>query len=109
VIASTAGLIASPISAATVALVGTLSGRQVELADVMVIIIPSTLLAVLIGAIVVSKLGVELKDDPIYKKLLDEGKLEDVKGSEALTGLALKQARGSTFTFFAGVVLVVIL
>ncbi|MFC4994327.1 anaerobic C4-dicarboxylate transporter family protein [Rubritalea tangerina] len=109
VIAATAGLIASPISAATVALVGTLAGRQVELSDVMVIIIPSTLLAVLIGAFVVSKRGVDLKDDPTYQKLLSEEKFKDIEGAEVLSGQALKQARGSTFTFFAGVLFVVII
>ena len=60
VIAAMHGLIASPISAATVALVGTLAGLHITLPQVMMVTIPSTLLAVIIGALSVLKKGKEL-------------------------------------------------
>jgi len=63
VIAAQHGLVASPISAATVALLGVLAGHNVALPQVMMVIVPSTLLAVLIGALSVTWKGAALSYD----------------------------------------------
>jgi anaerobic C4-dicarboxylate transporter DcuA len=76
VIASQQAITASPISAATVALVAMLSGYHVTLAGLLSVCIPATVLGVLCGAFVASKLGKELKDDPDYQRLLAAGKIE---------------------------------
>lgn len=75
VIAAQHGLIASPISAATVAMVGALAGYNVGLIDIVKVIIPATLLGVLVGTLVVMRKGKELDQDPEYQKRLAEGKI----------------------------------
>lgn len=73
VIASQQAITASPISAATVALLALLADFKVTLLDILIICIPSTFIACMIGAFVVSKMGKELPDDPIYLQRLEEG------------------------------------
>src|SRR5689334_4553204 len=72
-IASQQAITASPISAATVALLGLLSPAGVSLQQILLICIPSTLLASLIGALAVMWKGPELKDDPTYQDRLARG------------------------------------
>ena len=76
VIASQQAITASPISAATVALLGRLAAKGTTLIDILKICIPATLLGVIVGALVVFKKGVELADDPVYQKRLAEGLVE---------------------------------
>ena len=78
VIASQQAITASPISAATVALLGLLAGFDVTLFDILKITIPATIIGVLVGALFSMKVGKELADDPEYRKRLTEGYL-DVK------------------------------
>lgn len=81
VIASQQAITASPISAATVALLGLLAGFDVTLFDILKITIPATIIGVLVGALFSMKVGKELADDPEYRKRLTEGYL-DVKKVE---------------------------
>ena len=76
VIASQQAITASPISAATVALLGLLAGFDVTLFDILKITIPATIIGVLVGALFSMKVGKELADDPEYRKRLTEGYLE---------------------------------
>lgn len=73
VIASQQAITASPISAATVALLGLLTGFDITLFDILKITIPATIIGVLVGALFSMKVGKELVDDPEYKKRLAEG------------------------------------
>jgi len=107
VIASMQGLIASPISAVTVAMLAQLSGRSVSLPQIMMVTIPATLIATLIGALVVSKRGKELKDEPALPQVVEE--VEPAKATVALAGKELRNAKGATFLFFGSVVLVVLI
>jgi anaerobic C4-dicarboxylate transporter DcuA len=77
---------ASPISAATVALLGLLAGFDITLFDILKITIPATILGVLVGALCSMRVGKELIDDPEYQKRMAEGyfdgrkvKIDDVK------------------------------
>ena len=75
VIASQQAITASPISAATVALLGLLTGFDITLFDILKITIPATIIGVLVGALFSMKVGKELVEDPEYKKRLTEGYL----------------------------------
>ena len=75
VIASQQAITASPISAATVALLGLLTGFDITLFDILKISIPCTLVGVLAGAIYSMRVGKELKDDPVYQARLKSGEL----------------------------------
>ncbi len=76
VIASQQAITASPISAATVALLGMLTPLNFTLLDILMISVPSTLLGVFIGAVIANKMGKKLVDDEEYKKRLEEGLLK---------------------------------
>ena len=77
VIASQQGITASPISAATVALLGLLAGYDITLFDILKICVPATLIGVLVGAFFSKKVGKELVDDPEYQRRLQSGMLND--------------------------------
>ena len=109
VIAGFQGVLASPISAATVAMVGVLASQNISLPHLLVITIPSTFLAVLIGAFSVAWKGKNLNEDPEYQKRLASGMLKRPEPSPALHGKELFSARGSTLLFLAGISLVVLI
>lgn len=109
VIAGFQGVIASPISAATVAMVGLLAQKNVSLPLLIAVIIPSTFLAVLAGALSVAWRGKELEDDPEYQKRLASGQTPTAEKSPELKGKAMSNARGSTLLFLAGIALVVLI
>lgn len=75
VIASQQAITASPISAATVALLGllTMAGYDVTLFDILKVSVPATLIGVLVGAFASLRVGKELVDDPEYQKRLAAG------------------------------------
>ncbi|WP_317346372.1 anaerobic C4-dicarboxylate transporter [Phocaeicola plebeius] len=97
VIASQQAITASPISAATVALLSMLAGYHITLFDILKISIPCTLVGVLAGAIYSMRVGKELKDDPVYQARLKSGELsganyctaEVVNPGKALTSVLL--------------------
>ena len=77
VIASQQAITASPISAATVALLGLLSGSGITLFDIMKISVPATLIGVFAGALYSLKAGKELSEDPEYLERLKNGLIDD--------------------------------
>ena len=109
VIASQQAITASPISAATVALLGLLGSSGVQLYQILLICIPSTLLGSLLGALAVMWKGPELKDDPDYQERLAKGLIAPAASTTALEGASLMRARGSVIVFMLAALLVVVL
>jgi anaerobic C4-dicarboxylate transporter-like protein len=109
VIAGFQGNIASPISAATVAMLGFLAAQGVSLPKLLVIIIPATFIAVLVGALSVAWRGKNLADDPEYQKRLANGEVKANKGSTPTQETSLRNARGSMILFLLGIVAVVLI
>lgn len=107
-IASQQAITASPVSAATAAMIGLLATHGVGLVQILLICVPSTLLAVMAAAFVQLRVGKELKDDPEYQKLLASGQLEPPGKSKSTGPRELpKGAKASAFIFLVGVALVV--
>lgn len=79
VIASQQAITASPISAATVALLGLLSPQGIQLFDILKICIPATLTGVVVGALFSARMGVELDKDPEYQRRVAEGLIKPRK------------------------------
>ncbi|MCM0754043.1 anaerobic C4-dicarboxylate transporter [Desulfovibrio aminophilus] len=77
VIASQQAITASPISAATVALLSLTATAGVQLSDILMVCVPSTFLACMIGAFFANKTGKDLMNDPEYLKRLDDPKLRE--------------------------------
>jgi len=72
-IASQQAITACPISAATVALLGVLDPLGITLPQIMMVCVPSTVLGCAVAAILCSRMGKELPDDPEYKRRLEAG------------------------------------
>jgi anaerobic C4-dicarboxylate transporter DcuA len=110
-IASQQAITASPVSAATAAMIGLLAAHHVGLVQILLICVPSTLLAVVMAAFVQLRVGLELKDDPEYQRRLKAGELTPparLGAGAAPALLPLKAgAKASAFIFFGGVALVV--
>ena len=109
VIASQQAITACPISAATVALLGILSGAKVELGTILLICVPSTFLGCMLGALSVAWRGKELADDPEYQALIASGRLEAAAAPRQLSPAELGRARGSVLVFLAAALGVVVL
>jgi anaerobic C4-dicarboxylate transporter DcuA len=107
VTASMTGIIASPIGAATVALVGLLAGVNVGLPQILLVIIPATLLGTVLATLSVAWRGAELSEDPEYKRRVAEGTITDAAGQKALEGVAVRRAIGSCLVFLVAIVVVV--
>lgn len=75
VIASQQAITASPISAATVALLSMLEGFDITLLDILMISIPCTFIGVMAGAFYSLHVGKDLESDPEYVRRLASGKL----------------------------------
>lgn len=107
VIASQQAICASPISAATVSLLGLLSGFDITLLDILCISIPATLIGVLVAALFSMRVGKELEDDPEYQKRIREGmKLENAHSYNEVRSMA--KARLSVWLFIGATVLIIL-
>lgn len=109
VIAGFQGAIASPISASTVAVLGLLSAQGVSLPRLLLVTIPSTFIAVIIGALSVAWRGKRLSEDPEYQRRLATGEVKPAQESKPAAGKGLRDARGSMLLFLLGIVTVVLI
>jgi anaerobic C4-dicarboxylate transporter DcuA len=109
VIASQHGLVASPVSAATVALIAGLTVSGVGLPQIMLITIPSTLLGVIAGTLSVAFRGRELAEDPEYQRRLAARIVTPPAERAELAGAERKKAVGSCMVFLAAIVAVVLI
>ena len=109
-IASQQAITASPVAAATAAMIGLFSEKgmtQWGLPEILMICVPATLTGVVLAAIVSMFLGKDLADDPEYQALLAAGKIPAPKGAGERPPLA-PSAKASALIFLAGVALVVV-
>lgn len=79
VIASQQAITASPISAATVALLGLLAGYELSIINILMICVPATLTGVLLGAFYCMRVGKSLENDPEYQKRLISRMFDEAK------------------------------
>ena len=110
-IAASLGITSSPMSAATAAVISTelLGGQGIGLNDVLLITIPSSLIAIIVAAFVQNRVGKELEDDPEYQRRVREGLIQPVDEVQTQPQAALNpRAKWSVLAFLLGVVLVVL-
>jgi len=109
VIAGFQGVIASPISAATVAMLGFLLTQGISLPRLLAITIPSTFLGVVIGSLSVAWRGKSLDADEEYQQRLATGEVKKPAASAPIEGQNLFRARGSMLLFLLGIIVVVLI
>lgn len=108
VIASQQAITASPISAATVALLSMLAGFKISLLDILMISIPSTIVGVLLGAFVSMRMGKELHEDPEYLQRLESGMFEQDKRTDRIDYNLKSKAGLSVLIFILSTVLIIL-
>lgn len=110
VTASHMGITASPVSAATAALLTVLVSSGIKLADILMICIPSTLIGIIVGIIFVLKRGKELDEDPEFiEKMKDPVFAKSINGKQQDTAVALQPGAIKSVVIFALAVLMVVL
>lgn len=105
VVASQVAITASPISAAVVFLAGILEPKGVSYLGLLAVSIPSTLLAILIAALITNFLGKELHEDDVYQARLKKGEIS-LRGKSVF--VAKPGAKLSVLLFLLGIVAVVL-
>ena len=109
-IASQQAITASPVAAATAAMIGLFSEKgltQWGLPQILMICVPSTLIGVVVAAIISMFLGKDLKDDPEYQARLKSGAIPQPKAAAERPPLKAG-ATLSAGLFLIAVVLVVL-
>jgi anaerobic C4-dicarboxylate transporter DcuA len=108
-IASQQAITASPVSAATAALIAILGSHGIGLPQILAICVPATLLGVIVAALIQTRVGVELDQDPEYQRRLAAGEVEQPKDTmdEAAPAELPRGAGLSAWMFLAGVAVVV--
>ncbi len=108
-IASQQAITASPVAAATAAMIGLFSEKgltQWGLPEILMICVPATLTGVVAAAIVSMFIGKDLKDDPEYQARLKAGQIPAPKADDDRAPLK-PSAKISAYMFLCGVALVV--
>lgn len=108
VIASQQGITASPISAATVALLGLLAGFDITLFDILKISIPATLIGVLVGAFYSMRVGKDLMEDPEYLRRLANNEVTITNSSNSNSGSGSFKAKLSVTLFLIAAAMIVL-
>lgn len=108
VIAAQQGLVASPVSAVTAALLGTLAGGP-ALPRILLVVIPATLVGLAAGTLSVAFRGKELADDPEYQQRLAAGQVQDAAAKPALDDEQRRTAIVACAVFAAAIAAVVLI
>ena len=109
-IASQQAITASPVAAATAAMIGLFAEKGMTewgLAQILMICVPATLTGVVAAAIISMFIGKDLKDDAVYQARLKAGLIPRPAAPEARPPLK-GSARLSAMIFLTGVALVVL-
>ncbi|WP_246118422.1 anaerobic C4-dicarboxylate transporter family protein [Apibacter muscae] len=111
VIASQQAITASPISAATAALLSVIAIKNpsIGLSDILMISIPSTLIGVIVASVVQMFIGKDLEKDSAYLSRIKNGELKEKTDLNSLNYKVSKGAKYSVLIFLLSVLLIVIL
>ena len=100
---------ASPVSAATAALLTVLAPVGIKLADILLVCIPSTLIGVIVGILFVLKRGKELNVDPEFLERMKDPVFAKNLDDSKDTAIALKPGATRSVAIFGLAVLAVVL
>ena len=95
-VATALGITSSPVAAAMAAMVALMEPQGVSLNQILAVTIPSSIIAIIVGSLVMMRWGKNLEDDPEYQKRLAEHKVAPPKTA------AQKGGRPSCFPAWPG-------
>lgn len=99
----------SPVSAATAAMIGLFASAHItgfDLPQILMIVMPSSILAIIITGFICMRYGKDLKKDPEYKRRLASGLLTSKEKTERKE--VPVQAKRAALIFIAGTVFIVL-
>jgi anaerobic C4-dicarboxylate transporter DcuA len=104
------GITASPVSAASAALLTVLGTSGIKLADILLVCIPATLIGVLVGILFVLKRGKELENDPEFlERMKDPAFAKSMEEGSSTGDLKLKEGSVPSVVIFGIAVFLVVL
>ncbi|GGN13013.1 anaerobic C4-dicarboxylate transporter DcuA/anaerobic C4-dicarboxylate transporter DcuB [Actinoplanes campanulatus] len=107
--ASQFAITASPVSASMATLVGLLDPVDFGIGDILVVVLPASVVGLLAASFVQMRVGKELADDPEYQRRVSAGEIKPVDTSVLEARQLPKEAKRSTFIFLAGIAVIVLL
>jgi len=110
-VATALGITSSPVAAAMAAMVALMEPKGITLPQILAVTIPSSIIAILVGSVVMMRWGKNLEKDPEFQKRLAEGKIAPPKGQQsegAETAQLPRMAMVSALIFLLGVILVIL-
>lgn len=108
VVASQIAIVASPISAATIAMAAVVEPMGVDFITMLTITGVSTLVGCAVAALVASRLWKDLEDDPVYKERLAKGLVKQSDPGARENVVPRKGALASLWVFVIALVAVVL-
>jgi anaerobic C4-dicarboxylate transporter DcuA/anaerobic C4-dicarboxylate transporter DcuB len=107
--ASQFAITASPVSSAMATLVGLLDPVGFGIADILIVVLPASLVGLIVACFVQMRVGKELDDDPEYQRRLAAGEIQPLDESVLEARELPPEAKRSTMIFLAGIAVIVIL
>ena len=102
------GITSSPVSAAMAAMIGLLAFKGIGVAQIVLITIPSSIVAIVVGSLVMMRYGKDLKDDLVYQQRLKDGLVPPPTETTGEAAPPLKKgSQLAAYIFITGVVAVV--
>lgn len=115
VVAAHFGIVASPITAATVGMLtelNTIEGNTLGLVDIIKVVLPASLVGLLVGAFAANFMGKDLDKDPEFLKKMEDPefrKMIDGDGTQSVeTKVFAKEAKYSVAVFLCGVFAIIL-
>jgi len=103
------GITASPVSAASAALLTVLVSKGIKLSDILMVCIPATLIGVIVGIIFVYKRGKELDKDPEFLERMKDPAFAKNLDSETQGTVSIKPGAVKSLIIFGIAVLSIVL
>ena len=111
-VASTASqfaITASPVSAAMATMVGILDPVGFGITDILIVVLPASIVGLVAASFLQMRVGKELDDDPEYQRRLASGEVTHIDTSVLEERVLPPEAKRSTFVFLAGIAVIMLL
>ena len=108
-VATALGITSSPVAAAMAAMVALMEPEGVTLPQILAITIPSSIVAIIIGSLVMMRWGKNLENDPEFQKRLAEGKIAPPASKDEPAPVLPRMAKWSAIIFLVGVIFVILI
>jgi anaerobic C4-dicarboxylate transporter DcuA/anaerobic C4-dicarboxylate transporter DcuB len=107
--ASQFAITASPVSSAMATMVALLDPVGFGITDILIVVLPASIIALLAASFVQMRVGKELDDDPEYRRRVAEGAIQPIDESVLASRELPPYAKRSTMIFLLGIAVIVIL